>query len=71
MLFAVFPFEIAYDDGETETLNLNKEQFEILEDNPSDKVFSPFDTVFLNNFKISLALHLCDMILLDALCAET
>ncbi|KAL3375024.1 hypothetical protein AABB24_006496 [Solanum stoloniferum] len=29
--------QIAYDDGETETLNLNKEQFEILEDNPSDK----------------------------------
>ncbi|XP_055827265.1 sister chromatid cohesion protein PDS5 homolog D-like isoform X2 [Solanum dulcamara] len=29
--------EIAYDDGETETLNLNEEVFEILEDNPSDK----------------------------------
>ncbi|XP_027771668.1 uncharacterized protein LOC107012099 isoform X3 [Solanum pennellii] len=29
--------QIAYDDGETEILNLNKEQFEFLEDNPSDK----------------------------------
>ncbi|KAK4735677.1 hypothetical protein R3W88_009938 [Solanum pinnatisectum] len=29
--------QIKYDDGETETLDLNKEQFEILEDNPSDK----------------------------------
>lgn len=45
MLFAVFHFEIAYDDGETETLNLNEEVFEILEDNPSDKVLCPFDTV--------------------------
>ncbi|XP_047265856.1 sister chromatid cohesion protein PDS5 homolog C isoform X6 [Capsicum annuum] len=29
--------QITYDDGETEILNLSKERFEILEDNPSDK----------------------------------
>ncbi|MCD7471000.1 hypothetical protein HAX54_011263 [Datura stramonium] len=39
MLFAVFPFEITYDDGEKEVLNLRKERWEILEDNPSDKKY--------------------------------